>query len=219
MRPAPTPTPFPRCGRGGTAEGQASPRNVRGIRCNSHRFVSTAGAAAWLPHSKPRDTGNLSENRILPKRCFHWVWAETLVLCIHAQVWWQGDWWIMGDARYSTRFDCDPPPPRPALARRVLVPTPTPFPRCGRGGTAEGQASPRNVQGIRCNPHRFVSTAGAAAWLPHSKPRATSNLSENGILPKRCFHWVWAETLVLCIHAQVWWQGDWWIMGDARYST
>ncbi len=42
------------------------------------------------------------------------------------------------------------------------------------GLTAHADAFPspgaRTGTGVRCNPRRIVSTAGAAAWLPHSKP-------------------------------------------------
>ncbi|GIV92661.1 MAG: hypothetical protein KatS3mg056_1370 [Chloroflexus sp.] len=37
-------------------------------RCTMHRFGSTAGAAAWLPHSKRRDTC-IFERKPAPRRC------------------------------------------------------------------------------------------------------------------------------------------------------
>ncbi len=40
-------------------------RDQDGERRTTRWIVSTAGAAAWLPHSKPRDTGNVGRHRYL----------------------------------------------------------------------------------------------------------------------------------------------------------
>ncbi|MGQ9483376.1 MAG: hypothetical protein ACUVSZ_18685 [Chloroflexus sp.] len=41
-------------------------RDQDGERYATRRIASTAGAAAWLPHAKLRDTGNGGRQRYLP---------------------------------------------------------------------------------------------------------------------------------------------------------
>jgi len=42
------------------------PRDQDGEGYATHRIASTAGAAAWLPHSKLRDTGNGGRQGVSP---------------------------------------------------------------------------------------------------------------------------------------------------------
>ncbi|MGQ9877001.1 MAG: hypothetical protein ACUVSL_17310, partial [Chloroflexus sp.] len=54
----------------------------------------------------------------------------------------------------------------------------------------------RTGTGVRCNPRRIVSTAGAAAMLPHSTPRDTRMTSGYGNPSSTCRHG-WSGALPL----------------------
>jgi hypothetical protein len=118
-------------------------RDQQGQRRTTRRIVSTAAAAAMLPHSKHRDTrmmcgqGNQSNERFSCALC-----ASVVHLTNRG-------------------------------ARRIAAPRP-------RGHSGWYVEPTRDQQGQRRTTHRIVSTAAAAAWLPHSKHRDTRMMCGQG---------------------------------------
>ncbi|GIV86932.1 MAG: hypothetical protein KatS3mg054_0961 [Chloroflexus sp.] len=75
---------------------------------------------------------------------------------------------ITGGARKVTDVQPAPDPRhRPHTVRSSQMVRPD--------GRALYARHPCRLRGKRCDPHQIVSTVGAAAWLPHSKPRITDN--------------------------------------------
>ncbi|GIV94491.1 MAG: hypothetical protein KatS3mg056_3200 [Chloroflexus sp.] len=174
------------------------PRDRQGQRRATRRIVSTAGAAAWLPHSTPRDTRMMRGKGYQFSSCDA---TNPSLFRVHP------DSLRLHDRDKHTQH-CRDRQGQPCATHRIVstagaaawLPHSTPrdtrmmrgkgyqFSSCDATNPSLFRVHPdslrlhdrdkhtqhcRDRQGQPCATRRIVSTAGAAAWLPHSTPRDT----------------------------------------------